>query len=230
MGEVSDEYAAVAASAKRWRRFGLDRLYVNAVDGSRIGWVDLETGERLIELPELTDAFDSAVGQWEHEQPTAMKSTTTTLTPQVPAEPENPRRVEVLSPLVEEPSPERVLVPMTTSDAGDSWLDLSKNLPGEAVRAQATAARHRQPVLTRLARVARVHTDERAWRIGAKGEQLVAKELTKLPAGWHNLNAIPIGDNSADIDHLVIGPAGVFSLNAKHHNRSLSVCTSTRRP
>jgi hypothetical protein len=26
-----------------------------------------------------------------------------------------------------------------------------------------------------------------------------------------------VGDNGADIDRLVIGPGGVFSLNAKHH-------------
>lgn len=28
---------------------------------------------------------------------------------------------------------------------------------------------------------------------------------------------MPIGDRGADIDHVVIGPAGVLTLNAKHH-------------
>jgi len=31
------------------------------------------------------------------------------------------------------------------------------------------------------------------------------------------LDSIPVGDNGSDIRHLVIGPAGVFSLNTKHH-------------
>ena len=31
------------------------------------------------------------------------------------------------------------------------------------------------------------------------------------------LHSIPVGARGADIDHLVIGPGGVYSLNAKHH-------------
>jgi hypothetical protein len=53
--------------------------------------------------------------------------------------------------------------------------------------------------------------------MGEKGEELVANALARLGAGWHVLHSIPVGDNGSDIDHLVIGPAGVFSLNAKHH-------------
>lgn len=55
------------------------------------------------------------------------------------------------------------------------------------------------------------------WRAGENGERLVARELAKLAAGWHVLNAIPLGQRGADIDHIVIGPAGVFVLNAKQH-------------
>src|SRR5690606_35171094 len=29
--------------------------------------------------------------------------------------------------------------------------------------------------------------------------------------------AVPVGENGSDIDHLVIGPAGVFTLNTKRH-------------
>ena len=66
-------------------------------------------------------------------------------------------------------------------------------------------------------------TDERAWRIGAKGEQKVGHELNKLPAGWHVLHAVPIGERGSDIDHVVIGPRGVFTLNTKNHPDG-SVC------
>lgn len=31
------------------------------------------------------------------------------------------------------------------------------------------------------------------------------------------LHAVPVGENGSDIDHVVIGPGGVFTLNAKHH-------------
>lgn len=81
------------------------------------------------------------------------------------------------------------------------------------------AERVSQPVWTRLARVAGVHTDERSWRAGARGEELVAKELSGLGEGWCVLHAIPAGEPGSDIDHLVIGTAGVFCLETKHHKR-----------
>lgn len=31
------------------------------------------------------------------------------------------------------------------------------------------------------------------------------------------LHAIPVREHSADIDHLLIGPGGLFTINAKHH-------------
>lgn len=61
------------------------------------------------------------------------------------------------------------------------------------------------------------HTEERAWPVGAKGEQEVARRLGKLGEGWQCLHAVPVGDNGSDIDHVVIGPGGVFTLNTKHH-------------
>jgi hypothetical protein len=65
-----------------------------------------------------------------------------------------------------------------------------------------------------------VHTEERAWRIGADGEEKVAAQLAKLArkdARWQFLHAIPVGEYGSDIDHFVVGPGGVFSLNVKHH-------------
>ena len=65
-----------------------------------------------------------------------------------------------------------------------------------------------------------MHNEERAWRIGADGEQKVAARLAKLikkDPHWRVLHAIPVGERGSDIDHLVIGPGGVYSLNTKHH-------------
>jgi len=60
-------------------------------------------------------------------------------------------------------------------------------------------------------------TNERAWRIGADGEEAVADQLAKLGPQWQVLHAVRVGDRGSDIDHVVIGPAGVFTVNAKHH-------------
>ena len=67
-----------------------------------------------------------------------------------------------------------------------------------------------------------VHTDERAWRLGADGEELVGRVLQRLVAKggpWRVIHSIPVGTRGSDVDHVVIGPAGVFALNTKHHPR-----------
>ena len=103
------------------------------------------------------------------------------------------------------------------------WLDLATNQAGAEAREQAQAARDAAPVKTVLARVLGVHTDERAWRIGADGEEKVAAQLAKAAKKdprWRFLHAIPVGDRGSDIDHLIIGPGGVFTVNAKHHPKA----------
>ena len=100
------------------------------------------------------------------------------------------------------------------------WLDLSTNAAGAEARAQAVALRDAAPVRTLAARVFGVHTDERAWRIGADGEEKVAAQLRKLlkkDPRWQVIHAIPVGTRGSDIDHLVIGPGGVFTINTKNH-------------
>jgi hypothetical protein len=63
-----------------------------------------------------------------------------------------------------------------------------------------------------------LHTDERAWRIGAQGEQTVGERLERLKKhGWHVIHAVPIGTRGSDIDHLLIGPGGVWTINTKNH-------------
>jgi hypothetical protein len=99
----------------------------------------------------------------------------------------------------------------------ERWIDLANNRPGEAVAKRAKELRREAPVLTALARIIGVHTEERAYRIGAQGEGKVAGRLHQLPPGWRAIHSIPVGSNGSDIDHIVIGPGGIFSLNAKHH-------------
>lgn len=53
---------------------------------------------------------------------------------------------------------------------------------------------------------------------GIAGEYVVGDALNTLYAnGWAILHSIPIYDGRADIDHLLIGPGGVWTVNAKSH-------------
>jgi hypothetical protein len=63
-----------------------------------------------------------------------------------------------------------------------------------------------------------LHEDARSWYLGALGEMRVGVLLEGLGPGWFVRHAVPIGAGTKDIDHLVIGPAGVFAINSKHHS------------
>lgn len=138
--------------------------------------------------------------------------------------PENPECASLLAETANswsavnlEPAAPEVPVAAAT---GRPWVDLSLNLPGSELREQALARRAQAPVKTALARVLNVHTDERAWRMGAVGEEKVAKELgrlTKRSPEWTAIHGVPVGRRGSDIDHVVMGPGGVFTLNTKCH-------------
>jgi hypothetical protein len=56
------------------------------------------------------------------------------------------------------------------------------------------------------------------WRIGQEGERRTARALRKLPAPefaiWHDLS----GKNGTNVDHVVLGPAGLFLLDSKNYS------------
>ena len=95
--------------------------------------------------------------------------------------------------------------------------DLALNKPGATLRVKAGEIQHAHPFLVFVLRLFGVHSQERAWRRGAEGEEEVAWRLHKLGEGWRVLHSVPIGTGETDIDHVVIGPPGVFSLNSKNH-------------
>ncbi len=59
--------------------------------------------------------------------------------------------------------------------------------------------------------------ESRPWYVGALGELEVAGRLDSLSDGWTVLHAVPIGTRGSDIDHVVVGEAGVFTINTKFH-------------
>jgi hypothetical protein len=196
-------------TVSRWTRYGKDRLYVSTTDGVKIGWQDLLTGHVTVDQPELADLLHAALS----DHPASVSVVPGTDRPSVA--PHTP--VAGMLPLASSP------VPPALIEAQDSeWLDLAANVPGQAARQQAqvelASAKDRSRVASFLARALDIKTDERAWRVGAAGEETVGTKLAKLTKhGWHVLHAIPVGDRGSDIDHVLVGPGGVFTINTKNH-------------
>lgn len=168
-------------------------VYVSASDGTRVGWLDLLTQEQHLEQPALSGEFMIA------------------LQPYLPA-PNTPLPGEVVTGT---PTPSQ-------RPAEDHWEDLALHRPGQLVRAEAeeqlAGMKERSKVGTFLARAFDVKTDERAYRVGANGEETVGARLEKLEKhGWHVVHSIPVGKGDSDIDHLLIGPGGVYTVNTKTH-------------
>lgn len=105
----------------------------------------------------------------------------------------------------------------STKPAPEGPDDLALNQPGATLRVKAGQIQKEHPFLVFILRFVGAHSQERAWRRGAEGEEEVAWQLRKLDDRWRVLHSVPIGTGETDIDHLVIGPPGVFALNAKNH-------------
>jgi hypothetical protein len=203
-GLAVEDQAVADLEVVRWRRYGKDRLYVNGSDGQRVGWVDLLTGERTVADGECEQAFIEAVNNWYGEAAT-------------PARFED-RSIDVSPP----PDPVQEEASGAAPPAPPNWHDLATRVPGQAAREQAirelATMKERTKVGTFLARAFDMKTDERAWRVGANGEETVGSRLEKLTKhGWHVLHAVPVGKRGSDIDHVVAGPGGVYTLNTKTH-------------
>lgn len=185
-----------------WSRYGKKRLYVKTADGTEVGHIDLVTGA----IVETADGFADELAA------IALAHSGVPATP--PPIAESPP-TEGAPPSTGAPAP--VPGPMGDGQDLEYTVDISTNIAGAAARAKREEVNAQAPVRNLVARMLGVKTDERAWRVGAKGEEKVGKELTKLPEGWHVLHAVQVSDAGTDIDHVVIGPAGVFTLNTKRH-------------
>lgn len=191
----------------RWSKYGHDRLYVKVVPGGvDLGWVDLKTGKEQLAPGCDQTRFRAAVVTYCSAHGIVAPGITgqPARTPDVATEAEEWLAARTLHGTVPLPP----------------WRDLAMNVPGEQAQAQADAQRAAAPRRTFIARMLGIRTAETSWRVGAQGEQLVAQELQKLPLGWHVVHAVTVGSRGADIDHVVVGPGGVFTVNSKHHPRA----------
>lgn len=213
----------------RWARYGHERLYVSHEDGSQLGYFDVKSGhfhaEDSAHLPFLAQAVtEYSAGA----VPTPQRSDI-----QCPTPPPDRSVAPITNPLdlppLELGTPSGSLTrpptapPPPLAEAPQppplpEWRDLSQTAAGAAARERALAEREAQGAVRHVvSRIVGAKTEERAWRIGADGEQAVAAQLKRLGHPWRVLHAVPVGERGSDIDHVVIGPAGVFTVNAKHH-------------
>jgi hypothetical protein len=95
--------------------------------------------------------------------------------------------------------------------------DLSLNRPGTTLRSKSREIQTAHPFRVFILRIFDQHSQERAWRRGAEGEEKVGWQLRKLGDRWKVIHSVPVGSGDTDIDHVVIGPPGVFTLNTKNH-------------
>jgi hypothetical protein len=205
---------------QRWRRYGNDRLYVNRPNDVKVGWWNLASDEPHPHTPGDLADLQAAVDAWKG----AGSPKVLLVPPMARSTIDPPREDRINDEGGAQPPSHALNAPGADQSAAERpWIDLATNAAGAAAREQAVAAKDAAPVRTALARALGVHTNERAWRIGADGEEKVATQLAKVvkrDPRWRIIHAIPVGTRGSDIDHLIIGPGGVFTANAKHHPRA----------
>jgi hypothetical protein len=182
----------VSYTIKRWTKPGQDRGYASDDTGKSWGHVDLKKGTVHLE-PGAPPSVELALRAWAVErQQTATRHQASA-------------------------SPAKVTSP--------EHFDLSSNTAGQSAAAKAQAEwdaySARRPRASKVARFLGLNTPDRSWARGAAGELEVGRRLEQLRAnGWYVLHAVPIGTRGSDIDHLLIGPAGVFCINTKNHSNA----------
>ncbi|WP_440580697.1 nuclease-related domain-containing protein [Streptomyces sp. PT19] len=173
----------------RWKRYGHDRLYANLPDGTAVGWADVTTGDITVLRTECRNDVIAVL----------------TKHLQTHTEPVSPDRASKVA-------ARRILPPLTPAD------DLAVNPPGQSIRDLLDES---GPGLVErvVSRLLRRPTEWDSWRKGLAGERRVGAELNRLERhGWRVLHSVPLA-NKVDIDHLLVGPGGVFSINTKHHHK-----------
>src|SRR5687767_14412041 len=102
-------------------------------------------------------------------------------------------------------------------ESDERWAsDDGDTLVGRPAAPKVHGLRPAHPIRARFARLLNVHTDGRASNRGADGELVTGWWLGRLPDGWRVIHDVSVGDACANVEHLVIGPAGVFTIGTKN--------------
>ncbi|WP_166789697.1 nuclease-related domain-containing protein [Cryobacterium fucosi] len=100
---------------------------------------------------------------------------------------------------------------------------MRQRLPAQSVIEQLLHEQGRTPPLSWLARLfggSPLGVDGRPRYLVAKGEITVGALLEALPPEWTVFHAIPVAGRNSDIDHLVVGPGGIFTIDSTCHGGS----------
>ncbi|WP_051711532.1 nuclease-related domain-containing protein [Streptomyces sp. NRRL S-350] len=194
---------------KPWRVPGKERLYVNKAGtrGDSVAWLDCKSGVVTVGSPEFEALALAKVEEWcrsfgGHVPPRTVRHQGK----------EHPRPKSAPIPVPQPRAEVPFLPPMRDED------DLARNLPGAGLESLVREGEERYGLLVRLAaKVTRQRLGDSSTLRGLEGEQIVGARLEPLKAaGWKVLHGVPLPSGS-DIDHVVIGPPGVFTINSKHH-------------
>ena len=89
------------------------------------------------------------------------------------------------------------------------------------------AANKRTQAAKLLAEVNKLTAEADAWEQGAAGEQDTALELATLGPHYTALHDLRIAGSKANVDHVVIGPTGVFVIDSKNHTGKITFSKGT---
>ncbi|WP_314505995.1 nuclease-related domain-containing protein [uncultured Microbacterium sp.] len=118
-----------------------------------------------------------------------------------------------------------------TADRADAPDNLRLRAPASAVITELLRIQSSAPPRSASARLfgrTPLTEESQSWFRGAIGELEVGRLLDRLDDSWFVIHAVPIGTAGSDIDHLVIGPGGVFTINTKHH-AGMKIWVASRR-
>ena len=97
---------------------------------------------------------------------------------------------------------------------------LVERVPAQAVMEELLALQglaRRRSTLQLIFGVSPLSEESWPWYKGVLGEIAVGRILAGLGPDWLVLHAVPVGAGSTDIDHVLVGPGGVFTVNTKNH-------------
>lgn len=171
----------------RWKRYGQERVYARTPGGTELGYFDVQTGRFHPGEPADLALLEKAIADHFRDGPQLQSPTVS------------------LAFSADHP-------PMQTN----SWSDISTVEPGAAAWEQAEIAMEAFRVQHRWLAFFGFRGG-RSWRVGAAGERAVAAQLAALGPDWRVLHSVRVGTKGSDIDHVAIGPTGVFTVNAKNH-------------
>jgi hypothetical protein len=223
---MKSELIVGIVTTRVWQRYGQLRIYVLAAE-LEVGWSDPRSGRFVLKVPELEEAFWAEV-EAECQRLRQDGRLTGPALPPVPGpgvprrRPQVPaRRLGGVSESGDAPDPDGGAGEWP---AGEHWVmrdpradDLACNKPGAAARARGRELRREHLLLTTTADLLGIRTAAKSFATGARGERVVGRKLERWAAryGWQVLHAVPVGQRGTDIDHVVIAPFGVVTVNTK---------------